>query len=440
MMRAISIGLLLLLTACSSVPEWAGGSPAATKINRKDADKRLPVVAGDEMLVPDAETEDFVVDVPEQASNPSWLNSNDAMHTGHLGITGLAEKESATIGEGYEYEQGLVPTPVVDANVLYAMDGAGAISAHDAKKLDHVYWTDSSLVEEDEPAIIGGGVSLDNGVLYAVTGYGKLAAFDAVNGKRLWKISIGVPVRGAPQASKNVLVVVTVDNQTLAFDAESGRSLWSHRGIRETAGYLSAISPVVADDVVLAAYSSGEIVALRLESGTVLWSDTLINPERTRASDVLTGIDADPVVVDGMVYAVSTSGSMVANALLNGRTLWQQRIDGHNTPWLAGNVLYMLTAKHQLLGIARANGKVVWTQNLGTKDDTKDTTPPLFGPILAGNAVIVITGEGELMTFRPRDGKKLGRYDVPDDVSAPPVVVDGTLYLVTKSANVVALR
>jgi len=441
MLRRVSLAALLCLSlsACDHMPSWMGKAHS-NPINHKEADKRLPVVAEDTLVEADAEAASFVPDIPDQSSNPTWLSANDAMQTGHLGITGLAEKESASIGEGYAYEQGLVPTPVVAGGWLYAMDGAGAISAHKTTDLDTVRWVATAMVEEDEPAIIGGGLALDEGTLYAATGYGRVAAFDAATGKKKWSILVGVPVRGAPQAKGKVLVVLTVDNQTLAFDSESGRALWTHRGIRETAGYLSATSPVILDEVVVAAYSSGELVALRLDTGAPLWSDTLINPERTRASDVFTGIDADPVVADGMVYAISTSGMMVGNALLNGRTFWQQKIDGHDTPWLAGNMLYLLSTKHQLVGVSRAKGKVIWAQNLARFDELQDITPPLFGPVLAGNAVIVVTGDGELITFRPRDGKKLKTYDIASDVAAPPIVVDGTLYLITRDAQVVAYR
>lgn len=439
MKRACAILLVsVALGACSHVPEWMGGSTSAPK-RADDADKRLAVVAED-VLLSAQKPEGFVVDIPDQKSNASWLNTNDAMLTGHLGITGLEERESATIGDGEDFGLGLVPTPVVASGTLYAMDGIGTISAHSTRDLDERRWVSESLVEEDEPAILGGGLALDEGVLYAATGYGRVAAFDATSGTLKWNISVGVPVRGAPQARGKVLVVITVDNQTLAFDSSNGQALWTHRGIRETAGFLSATSPVIAGDTVISAYSSGELVALRLESGVVLWTDTLINPERTRASDVFTGIDADPVVADGMVYAISTSGMMVANAQINGRTLWQSKIDGHDTPWLAGNMLYLLTSKHQLVGLSRVKGEVIWTKSLGTRNDLGDTTPPLFGPILAGNAVIVITGDGELMTFRPSDGKKLGTYDITSDVAAPPIVVDGALFLITRDGKVVAYR
>lgn len=439
-MRAalLPVTLMLLLSACSVLPGWAGGTKASAP-KKKEEGERYAVVAEDTLVAATGKS-DVIADIPDQVSNDHWYNINDAMQYGHLGITGLERSSSAKIGEGEKFAQGIVPTPVVAQGTLYAMDGIGAISAHRTKDVSDVRWVATDLVEEDEPSMIGGGLSLGENTLYAVSGYGKLGAFDAKDGKKKWIVAVGVPVRGAPQVAGNVVVVLTVDNQTLGFDAESGRALWTHRGLRETAVYLSAVSPVIAEDTVISAYSSGELNALRLSTGSPIWGDALVNPERTRASDVFTGIDADPVVKDSIVYAISTSGMMVANALLNGRPIWQQKISGHDTPWVVGNMIYVLTDKHQLVALSRRDGSVVWVKNLARTDDGQDVTPTLYGPILAGNAVIVFNDDGELTTFRPRDGKIFATYDIEDGLAAPPVIAEGTLFMVTRSARIVAYR
>lgn len=428
----------LLLAACSA-PGWLGGSKAE-KPRPEDADKRLPVVAESVAIEKDPQASDIVADLPDQTKNESWLSVNDAMQDGHLGILGTEESASVTIGEGAAFMPGVVPAPVVAQHVLYAMDGVGAISAHPIKDIETRRWVSRVMVEEDEPELLGGGLTVEGDTLYATSGYGKMAAIAVKSGRKRWKISVGVPVRGAPRVKDGIVVVVTVDNQTIGFDAASGKTLWTHRGIRETASYLSSISPVIADGIVVVAHSSGELFGLRLESGIPLWSDTLINPERTRASDVFTGIDADPVVKDSIVYALSTSGVMGASALLNGRPLWQQKIDGYETPWVVGNMVYVLTSGHQLVGLHRGTGRVVWAEDLTQKEDGRDVTPPLFGPILAGNGVLVAQGDGQLRTFRPRDGKRLGTYDIADKAALAPMVVEGRILVLTQDARLVEYR
>ena len=61
----------------------------------------------------------------------------------------------------------------------------------------------------------------------------------------------------------------------MSLAAEDGRRLWSHNGIPETAGLLGGASPAVEGEVVVVAYSSGELFALRVENGRAVWSDNL---------------------------------------------------------------------------------------------------------------------------------------------------------------------
>jgi len=432
------IAALLTLTACDAeIPSWMGGK--TPKINKLPGE-RYDVLATETTLKPDEAVQDLPIDIPDQQANDSWISINQAMTVSHPGITGLEDSSSTSIGDGNDFKQGQAPTPIVAEGTVYAMDAVGNVSAHDAKDISNVRYVNSTGVEEDEPEILGGGIAYDGGDIYATTGFGKLYAFDAKTGKTKWKTRVGAPVRGAPSISEGYVVVLTADNQTLAFEAKTGAPLWDHRGIRETAGFFSRTSPVISEGVVVSAYSSGEMVALRLNSGSVIWADSVGSPIKTRAAAAFSGIDADPLVQDGVVYVVSASGVMMANALLNGRPLWGQRIASHQTPWAAGNALFVLTDEHEVAALFKRDGTVRWVSSLKQTDRGRDVTPKLFGPLLAGNAVVVVDNDGGFIAFSPRTGKKLRTLDIPDEVAASPVVANGVLYLVTADATLHAFK
>lgn len=439
-MRYASLILVMLaLSACEDtrLPGWVGGDPPA--IDRLPGE-RYDVLATETALKADEAVLETPIDVPEQQANEDWRNINQVMNVAHPGITGLESKQSATIGEGDDFKQGTAPSPIVAEDTIYAMDAVGNVSAHETKDIDRVRWVSDAAVEEDVPEILGGGIAYDNGMIYITTGFGKLIALNAKNGKTIWNISVGAPVRGAPAISENIVVVLTADNQTLAFNATTAAPLWEHRGIRETAGFFSRTSPVISEGVVVSAYSSGELVALRLTSGTPIWADSISSPIKTRADAAFSGIDADPLVQDGVVYVVSAGGAMLANALLNGRPLWSQRIAAHQTPWAAGNALFLLTDEHEVAALFKRDGAVRWVSSLKQTERGRDVTPKLFGPMLAGNAVIVVGNDGSFVAFSPRTGKKLRVVDVPDGIAAPPIVAKGTLYLVTANARLHAFK
>ena len=433
--RAAILGACVLLTACSSMPKWLTG--ATPEIKRAPGD-RIDVVLTPDGLKPDASVADVPVDVPDQTNLPEWHSKNEAMLTPHIGLVGITKDQSATVGEGNAFARNVVSPPVVGGGMVFAMDAAGIISAHEEKDIDQVRWTDSTGHNKHVRDALGGGLAYADGVVYATTGAGNIRALDATTGKPKWSISAGAPVRGAPAMADGILVVLTADNQTLAFDAETGTPKWEHRGIRESAGYFATTAPVISEGIVVTAYSSGELFALRLETGSALWSDTMSSGVRTKAAAVFSGIDADPIVQEGVVVVISASGEMQASALLNGRPLWQQRVGAHMTPWSAGNVLYVLSDTHDIAAIFKRDGSVRWANSLAVKDDedpTKDITPPLYGPILSANAVLVIDGNGVMTSFKPTDGTKIGTYELANGIVTSPIIANGAMYVMTKDAK-----
>src|SRR3546814_13420392 len=83
----------------------------------------------------------------------------------------------------------------------------------------------------------------------------------------------------------------------------SGEKLWLHTGFSEPAGLLGGASPAVDGETVVVPYSSGEIFALRVENGRVVWSDNLTAVRRADALSSLADIRAAPVVDRGLVLA-----------------------------------------------------------------------------------------------------------------------------------------
>jgi hypothetical protein len=60
--------------------------------------------------------------------------------------------------------------------------------------------------------------------------------------------------------------------------------------------------------------------------------------------------------------------------------------------------------------------------------------------VLVSNRLIITSSNGYAESVSPYDGKLLGRVEIPDGTTISPVVADGTLYLYTSDAELVALR
>ncbi|MDT9191307.1 MAG: PQQ-like beta-propeller repeat protein, partial [Limnospira sp. PMC 894.15] len=85
----------------------------------------------------------------------------------------------------------------------------------------------------------------------------------ASNGEEIWRETALTPFLAAPTVADGRVYSITHENELIAFSAESGSVQWTHRAIADSARILTAPSVAVQGDVVVAPFSSGEVVALR---------------------------------------------------------------------------------------------------------------------------------------------------------------------------------
>ena len=236
--------------------------------------------------------------------------------------------------------------------------------------------------------------------------------------------------------------VVTVDNRLFAINAENGDGLWTHSGISETASILGSASPAVGSGVVVVPYTSGELVALKTTNGRVLWQDSLAAVKRTDVVSNLAHIRGRPVIDRGRVIAISHGGIMAAIDLRSGRRLWQKAIGGLQSPWVAGDYIYVITNDAEIACVSRKDGRIQWVRALPRYEDPENQEDPIIwtGPLLASDRLIVAGSHGKAMAISPYTGRFLGTVEMPDGVSVPPVIAGGSIYFLADDAELVVYR
>jgi outer membrane protein assembly factor BamB len=297
---------------------------------------------------------------------------------------------------------------------------------------------------EGAPAatLFGGGVSYDEGRIYATNGAGYAAALDARTGAIIWLVRPGGPLRGAPTIANDNVYVLSQDNQLFALDPRDGDTRWSGSGSIELSGVFGVATPAAAQGTVVAGYSSGELTAYRYENGRVVWQDALARTSISTAVAALSDIDADPVIHEGRVYAIGQGGRMIATELVTGQRVWELNVAGISTPWVAGDWLFVVTDQAQLLAVARATGRIRWMTQLPRFRNEERRSGPIHwrGPVLAGNRLILVSSLGHMASVLPQDGTIHSRIEIGAPVSLPPIVANNTLYILDDTARLTAWR
>lgn len=407
--------------------------------------ERLSVISLEQRLEPDAGAQGVTVRLPTPYVNEDWPQAggypHHAMH--HLAAADtLGVIWRADIGDSTDDDGPILSPPVIAGGRVFAMGSESLVSAFDAESGRQLWSTDTQPEDDDEGAF-GGGLAVAGGLVFAATGLGHVVAMEAENGAIRWRQTLGVPVRAPPAVSGGRVFAVSHDNRLWTLDAETGAVRWSHNGIVEGAGILGSAAPAVDSGIVITPFSSGELSALRVENGRTVWADVLaVQGVRLGAIATFNDINGYPVIDRGIVFAIGHGGRLVAINLRTGRRIWERDIAGLDTPWVAGDFLFVMSTDGEIVCITRERGAIVWVQILPRYEDPEDREDPIYwkGPVLVGDRLLAAGSDGTVLALSPYDGRLLGEQDTGDPVRVPPVVANGTVYILTDDADLIALR
>ncbi len=196
---------------------------------------------------------------------------------------------------------------------------------------------------------------------------------------------------------------------TLSLDAATGKELWRDRvpapfemnPIAKGHGKGPWSSPTVSDGKVFTFGMGGILSCLDAKTGKIVWRHDLKDRPHGKAEGFLWyGNALSPLVTDGMVIVHAfgpTKGAVTALEAATGNPKWNWGGDEPSSasPILAapgGKPQIIVQAMHKTVGLAPADGKLLWQVEFKTKFEQNSVTPVVCGDlvILSGTDVGVV--------------------------------------------------
>lgn len=426
------IALALSLTGCSSLPN---------KVNPFKKEKvrlpgeRISVIKAQEGFQVDPVIAKKPVTLPAVRRNADWDQPGGIASNapGHLEFGGgLRTVWSADAGEGSSDAGRLTASPIVYQGKVFTLDTEGVVSAFSASGGSRLWRVSLAPEQESGDEGYGGGIAASGGRLFVTTGFGIVVALNQGNGAIEWTRKIGVPLRASPTAIKGKLFFVSSDSKLYCLSTVDGVELWTFRGLPEPATLLSNVSPAAEGDNVVVPYPSGEVISYNIAAGRPAWVETL---SRTRGGSSLAGLSdpARPAIDRGIVFAVGHSGRMFATAQKTGERIWTKRVQGSQTPWPAGDLVFVVDVNGVLMALTRNEGKVRWLTELPQAKRWN-------GPVLAGGRLWLVSESGVVISVDAKSGSIVTQRDLDEAFFIAPIVASGRMYVLSDKARLIALN
>lgn len=374
---------------------------------------------------------------PQRGGNAQHNISNAALGRGTTLVW------SAPIGEGESRRYKLVAEPVVGAGRIFTIDSRGTVAA--TSMAGGRAWTTDITPPGDRAAdASGAGLAYESGRVYVTSGFGELVALDAATGGVVWRQAFDAGIGGPPTVSDGVAYVSVRDGSAWAVRTADGKVLWQLSGAPARAGMGGVSAPAVDGRVAVFPFSTGDLIATFKGRGMTLWQGRVAGGRLGRGYTIVSDLTGDPVISGNRVYAGSSAGRLSAFDLDSGTRIWTAE-EGPNSPvQLAGDALFLVSDRGQLVRLDARTGATVWARDLPyfTTDKVKKQNRIFvhFGPVLAGGRLFVASTDGLLRVFDPVTGNLLDQADLPGGAASEPVVAGSTLYVLSRDGNLLAFR
>ena len=406
--------------------------------------KRVSVLSFDGNLLPDPKLESVKVALPRPIENENWSQDGGSKNNNmqHLFIGDKPKLFWKTrIGNRSSKKNRLITNPIIYKNNVYAINSKGfliAINFNNGKPI----WNLNLVPKGIATSTSGGGMAIEDDIIYIITGFGFVYAVNYLDGKILWKKNISVPLRGSPTLSEGKVFFISILNQTFALNKNDGGILWVHSGVPETTSFLGGVSPAINNKVLLSPYSSGEVYALDVDSGKVLWAKKLIQ-NRSRLSMVkLNDIHSRPIIIDNRVYLSGSGGKLLSVDINSGLDIWSSNFSIISSPWISGEFIYFVTLDNQLICVEIGSGLIKWVNQLPIYKNNKKSKNKLMwvGPILVSNRLVLLSSLGVMTAISPYTGKTLGVTKLSSEAFIEPIIAKGTMIILTDDGNLSAFK
>jgi len=293
---------------------------------------------------------------------------------------------------------GLVP--VEYEGQIFTTESNGRVACYDAVR-GSLRW-DIKL-----DARLSSGAGAANGLLVVGSEDGELFGLDTQRGDIKWRTPLSSEILSAPQITADKVIVSIGDGKVVALDARTGQRIWVSSNTVPALSLRGGGRPVVAGERIIVGFASGHLAAFNLHNGKRLW-ETAVAVSRGRSEiERLVDIDSTPRVFDNMIYTVTYQGQIAALTLDNGQIVWSREASSYADIAIDENHVYYSDNSGELWALDRTSGATLWRQD---KLHGRATT----APALLGDYIAVGDFQGYLHWMTRADGHFVARVRMDD--------------------------
>lgn len=365
-------------------------------------------------------------------SGCSWFSKDDAFSTKPTELKDIENKvnfdviANVSVGGGTEYNYVKLSPHVLDS-LAFAASRDGKLVAYDLE-------TGNQLWDVSTDYMFSAGPYAYEELVYVGDSNANVTAFEKDTGNEQWSVSLSSEILSKPIVSDGMLVVRTADGSIFALNAKTGVQKWVFDRSMPVLTLRGTSDPIIDSGVVYAGLDNGKLVALDVNSGTVIWENQVAIGRGRSEVERIIDIDGAPVLHGEKIYVSSYRAKLGAYSIRDGREFWSREISSYSGPYLDNDMIIIADDESNIWAVNSDNGASIWKQSdLVGRNTSK--------PNVYNNYAVLGDYEGYLHFIDKMTGEIVARVELFDSaIRQQPVIFKDFIICQSETGEVAVVK
>lgn len=344
---------------------------------------------------------------------------------------------STSVGDGVgDYYSHL--HPAWKDNTIYAADRFGIVKALDADNGKEKWKVDLSenpgFFSSNISAQLSGGVTVDGSNLYIGSEKAVVYSLNTADGSQAWQTKVAGEAISRPVVSDGLVLIHTGNGILQALNQKDGTIAWSANLDMPTLSLRGESAPATAFGAAIVGGDNGRVSAVLMKEGQMIWQQRISEPSGATEIDRLSDVDTTPVIANGVIYTIAYNGNLVAMDLRSGQIMWKREVGSVNNILVEGDRIYLVDQNDRVMALNTEGGVTIWTQSELLHRN-------LTAPVLYNGFIVVGDAEGYMHWLNTNDGRFVAQQKVDSSgLLSAPVVASDKLVVQAKGGEVYSFK
>ena len=261
----------------------------------------------------------------------------------------------------------------------------------------------------------------------------KYFALDINTGELLWSKNNLAPFNSQIKISKDKFFIIDFSNTLRCFSLKNGEELWNIRTENSLIRSQKKLSMVIVNDLIYFKNSIGDISAVDINEGELLWQ---LPTQSSLIYEAAFSLETSDLITDGNTLFFSNNKNQFFSIDLGtGSFNWENQVNSSLRPSLVGNYIFTVSLEGYLIVIEKNSGNIIRVTDVfnNFKKKKRDKIKPV-GFIIGTNNIYLSTDNGRLMVIDIKSGRTKSILKIDNNKISRPHVIDKDLYVVKENA------